>query len=230
MLESLKEEVLRANLDLFKHDLVTFTWGNASGIDRKTDLVVIKPSGVDYDRMVIEDMIVVDLDGNLVEGNYKPSSDTATHLVLYRSYPTIGGIAHTHSTYATSWAQACKDIPAYGTTHADYFYGSIPCAGTLTKEAIVEDYERNTGRLIVETFTNRQLDVKAVPGIILSNHGPFSWGKDADDAVHNAVVMEEVAKMALFTKQINADVQDIPSELLEKHYYRKHGAGAYYGQ
>ncbi len=227
MLKNLKKDVCQANLDLVQHGLVLFTWGNVSGIDRKKGLVVIKPSGVSYDNMKPDDMVVVDLDGKVVEGNYKPSSDTATHLVLYRSFSEIGGIVHTHSEWATIWAQSGKPVPALGTTHADYFYGNIPCTRKLTKEEIASAYEVETGNVIVETFHN--LDANAVPGILVNNHGPFAWGKDAHDAVHNAVVMEAVCKMAYYTLKIN-QVPAIDQELLDKHYLRKHGKNAYYGQ
>ena len=228
MLEQLKKEVYEANMLLPKYGLVTFTWGNVSGIDRESGLFAIKPSGVEYDQLTPEDMVIVDLNGNVVEGKYKPSSDTPTPLELYKAYPEIGGVVHTHSSYATSWAQAKRGIPCYGTTHADYMYGEIPCARSLTAEEINSEYEKNTGLLIIETFKDR--DVMAVPAVLCSNHGPFSWGKDAHEAVHNAVVLEEVAKMAYRTEIINKDVQPAPSVLQDKHYYRKHGANAYYGQ
>ena len=230
MLERLKKEVLEANLDLPKHGLVTFTWGNVSGIDRQTGLVVIKPSGVPYDELRIDNLVVVDLDGNIVEGTFRPSSDTPTHLALYRAFPQIGGIVHTHSPLATSWAQAGRAIPALGTTHADYFYGEIPCTRTLTQEEIERGYELETGNVIIETFEKEGLDPVAMPGILLSGHAPFSWGKNADQAVHNAVVLEEVAKMALNTYMLNAQIKPIDQFLLDKHYLRKHGANAYYGQ
>lgn len=230
MLEELKKEVCAANLLLPKYGLVTFTWGNVSAIDRASGLFVIKPSGVEYDGMSPEDMVVMDLDGNRVEGRYKPSSDTPTHLELYRAFPEIGGVVHTHSSYATSWAQAGRDIPCYGTTHADYFYGAIPCLRCLTKEEIEEAYEANTGHLIVNEFRRMNKDVVAVPGTLCKNHGVFSWGRDAHDAVHNAVVIEEVAKMAYRAEVINPEVQPAPQELQDKHYFRKHGANAYYGQ
>jgi L-ribulose-5-phosphate 4-epimerase len=230
MLQRLKEEVLEANLQLPKHGLVTFTWGNVSGIDRQTGLVVIKPSGVPYDELRIDNLVVVDLDGNIVEGTFRPSSDTPTHLALYRAFPQIGGIVHTHSPLATSWAQAGKAIPALGTTHADYFYGEIPCTRTLTQEEIERGYELETGNVIIETFEKEGLDPVAMPGILLSGHAPFSWGKNADQAVHNAVVLEEVAKMALNTYMLNPQIKPIDQFLLDKHYLRKHGANAYYGQ
>lgn len=230
MLEELKKQVYEANMKLPKHGLVTFTWGNVSGIDRKSGLFVIKPSGVDYDELVPEDMVVMDLDGNRVEGNYKPSSDTATHLELYKAFPAIGGIVHTHSSYATSWAQAGRSIPCYGTTHADYIYGEVPCLRCLNKEEIEEAYEENTGHLIVSEFKRLNKDPMAVPAVLCKNHGPFAWGKNAMDAVHNAVVLEEVAKMAYRTEIINPKAVPAPSELQDKHYFRKHGANAYYGQ
>ena len=230
MLEELKRLVCDANLLLPRYGLVTFTWGNVSGIDRERGLAVIKPSGVNYDGMTPEDMVVVDLDGKVVEGKWKPSSDTATHVELYKAFPSIGGIVHTHSSYATSWAQAGRDIPCYGTTHADYFYGDIPCLRCLTKEEIEEAYERNTGLLIVSEFARLGRDPAAVPGCLCKNHGPFTWGKDPSEAVHNAVVLEEVAKMAYRCEQIEAQVKPAPQELQDKHYLRKHGKNAYYGQ
>ena len=230
MLEELKKQVYEANMKLPKHGLVTFTWGNVSGIDRKSGLFVIKPSGVDYDELVPEDMVVMDLDGNRVEGNYKPSSDTATHLELYKAFPAIGGIVHTHSSYATSWAQAGRSIPCYGTTHADYIYGEVPCLRCLNNEEIEEAYEENTGHLIVSEFKRLNKDPMAVTAVLCKNHGPFAWGKNAMDAVHNAVVLEEVAKMAYRTEIINPKAVPAPSELQDKHYFRKHGANAYYGQ
>ena len=225
MLEELKKQVYEANMKLPYYGLVTFTWGNVSGIDRKSGLFVIKPSGVDYDELVPEDMVVMDLDGNRVEGDLNPSSDTPTHLELYKAFPEVGGIVHTHSSYATSWAQAGRSIPCYGTTHADYIYGEVPCVRCLTKEEIEAAYEENTGHLIVNEFARM-----AVPAVLCRNHGPFAWGKDAMDAVHNAVVLEEVAKMAYRTETINPKVGAAPAELQDKHYFRKHGAGAYYGQ
>lgn len=230
MLEGLKAAVLKANLSLPKYHLVTFTWGNVSGIDREKGHVVIKPSGVEYDEMEAEHLVVVDLDGNVVEGNLRPSSDTPTHLALYRAFPAIGGIVHTHSPWATSWAQAGLPIPVLGTTHADYFYGEIPCTRELTKEEITQDYEWETGEVIIETFQKNGLDPAAVPGILVYNHAPFCWGEDAHQAVHHAVVLEEVAKMALHTHQLNPDVRPMSQNLLDKHYLRKHGADAYYGQ
>ena len=230
MLEELKKEVYEANMLLPHYELVTFTWGNVSGIDREKGLFVIKPSGVDYDKLTPDDMVVMDLCGNRVEGRYNPSSDTATHLELYKAFPEIGGVVHTHSSYATSWAQAGRSIPCYGTTHADYIYGEVPCVRCLTKEEIDEAYETNTGKLIVSEFKRSKKEIMAVPAVLCKNHGPFTWGKDAKDAVHNAVVLEEVAKMAYRTESINSKVEPAPQELQDKHYYRKHGAGAYYGQ
>lgn len=230
MLEELKKKVYEANMELPARKLVTFTWGNVSGIDREKGLVVIKPSGVDYEVMKPEDMVVLDLDGNIVEGNMKPSSDTPTHIELYKAFPNIGGVVHTHSPEATSWAQAGRDIPLYGTTHADYFYGAIPCARSLTKEEIDEAYEKNTGLVIIETFKKREIDPDYTPGVLCTNHGVFSWGTDPDNAVHNSVVMEEVAKMALRTELLRPGVQPAPDYLKDKHFFRKHGANAYYGQ
>jgi len=226
----LKEEVLEANLALPKHDLVTFTWGNVSGIDRNAGLVVIKPSGVPYDALAIEDLVVVDLEGNVVEGNLRPSSDTPTHLALYRALPEIGGIVHTHSPWATSWAQAKRAIPAFGTTHADYFYGEIPCTRELSDEEIETAYELETGNVIIETLNELHLEPVAVPGVLVANHAPFCWGKDADEAVHNAVVLEEVAKMGIHALKLNPGLAPIKQSILDKHYLRKHGENAYYGQ
>lgn len=230
MLEELKKQVYKANMELPRYGLVTFTWGNVSGIDKERGLFVIKPSGVDYDKLTPEDMVVMDLQGNKIEGHYKPSSDTPTHLELYKAFPEVGGIVHTHSSYATSWAQAGRGIPCYGTTHADYIYGEVPCLRCLTKEEIGEAYEENTGDLIVNEFLRMERDPMAVPAVLCKNHGPFAWGKDAMDAVHNAVVLEEVAKMAYRTETINPKVLPAPRELQDKHYFRKHGANAYYGQ
>ncbi len=230
MLESLKQEVLEANLLLPKHQLVTFTWGNVSGIDREQNLVVIKPSGVPYETLKAEDLVVVDLEGNVVEGGLRPSSDTPTHLALYKAFPEIGGVVHTHSPWATSWAQAGRPIPALGTTHADYFYGEIPITRELTLEEVDRAYELETGNVIIETFRTRGIDPVAMPGVLVFNHAPFSWGESADQAVHNAVVIEEVAKMALQTFQLNPAVQPISQYILDKHYLRKHGKNAYYGQ
>lgn len=220
MLEALKEKVFQANLDLVKHGLVIFTWGNVSAIDRQSGLVVIKPSGVEYDAMKAEDMVVVDLDGNIVEGNLNPSSDTPTHLVLYKAFPQIGGVVHTHSTYATSWAQAGMDIPNIGTTHADYFYKGIPCTDDMTEEEVMGNYELETGNVIVKRFNG--MNPVHTPGVLVKNHGPFSWGKDAHEAVHNAVVMEQVAKMANIAYSINPNLTMNPL-LIEKHFSRKHG-------
>ena len=213
-----------------KHGLVTFTWGNVSGIDREKGLFVIKPSGVDYDKLSPEDMVVMDLDGNKVEGRYKPSSDTPTHVEIYRGFPEVGGVVHTHSSWATSWAQAGRGIPCYGTTHADYMYGEIPCVRTLTQEEIDAGYEKNTGVLIVDYFKANNIDVVAMPAVLCKNHGPFAWGKDAHEAVHNAVVLDEVAKMAARCELINPKNKPAPQELQDKHYFRKHGSNAYYGQ
>ncbi|MBQ2575656.1 MAG: L-ribulose-5-phosphate 4-epimerase [Lachnospiraceae bacterium] len=228
MLEELKQQVYEANMLLPRYNLVTFTWGNVSGIDREKNLFVIKPSGVPYEELIPEDMVVMDLEGNKVEGDLNPSSDTATHLELYKAFPSIGGIVHTHSPYAVAWAQAGKDIPCFGTTHADYFYGDIPCARNLTTEEIAAGYEQNTGKVIIETFADRNPDY--VPGVICRNHGPFAWGKDAMEAVHNAVVLEEVAKMDLFTIKIDPDTDEAPENIRVKHFMRKHGPNAYYGQ
>ena len=228
MLEILKKEVYEANMELPKRGLVTYTWGNVSGVDRERELFVIKPSGISYDELKPEDMVVMDLKGNKVEGRYNPSSDTATHLELYLAFPEIGGIVHTHSPAATSWAQAGRGIPCYGTTHADYFYGEIPCARSLTEEEVKNDYEKNTGLVIIETFLN--LNPSYVPGVLCKNHGPFTWGKDAAEAVYNSVVLEEVAKMNLMTELLNKDMTSAPQYLQDKHFLRKHGPDAYYGQ
>lgn len=228
MLEKLKQDVYEANLLLPQYDLVTFTWGNVSAVDRESGYFVIKPSGVGYDAMTPGDMVVVDLEGRVVEGRLNPSSDTPTHAVLYRAFPEIGGVVHTHSRWATAWAQAGRGIPCYGTTHADYFYGEIPCARDLTEEEIREGYETNTGKVIVETFTG--LDPAAIPGVLCSHHGPFTWGRDAKDAVHNAVVLETVAEMGAVCERLSPAAQPVPKAQLDKHYTRKHGAGAYYGQ
>ena len=230
MLEQLKKEVYEANMELPKRGLVTYTWGNVSGIDREAGLFVIKPSGVDYEKLSPEDMVVLDLEGNVVEGKYRPSSDTATHLELYKKYPEIGGVVHTHSPWATSWAQASREIPCYGTTHADYFYGTIPCARNLTKEEIDAGYEKNTGTVIIETFEGLGINPMYTPGVLCANHGPFTWGKDAHDAVHNSVVLEEVAKMAAQAEVINPKLKLAPQEMQDKHFFRKHGENAYYGQ
>lgn len=227
MLEFLKEKVFKANLDLVKHGLVIFTWGNVSAIDRDKQLVVIKPSGVSYDLMKVEDMVVVDLNGNVVEGKLKPSSDTPTHIELYKAFPDIGGVVHTHSTYATAWAQAGCDIPNIGTTHADYFSEAIPCTRMMTQPEVEGDYEKETGKVIIERF--QSINPVHVPGVLVCNHGPFSWGKDADDAVHNAVVMEQCAKMATISLSVNPELKMNPY-LINKHFLRKHGPNAYYGQ
>ncbi|MBR6521397.1 MAG: L-ribulose-5-phosphate 4-epimerase [Oscillospiraceae bacterium] len=229
MLEALKEQVWKANLALPKHGLVTFTWGNVSGIDREAGLVVIKPSGVDYETMTADDMVVLRLsDGEKVEGKWKPSSDTPTHLALYRTFENIGGIVHTHSRWATSWAQAGRGIPAYGTTHGDYFYGEIPCTRKMTPAEIGGEYELETGNVIIETFDGKSPD--EIPSVLVNSHGPFAWGKDADEAVHNAVVLEELAFMAFHAEALNPKVNTMQQELLDKHYLRKHGKNAYYGQ
>ena len=230
MLIELKEMVYEANMELPRRGLVTYTWGNVSGIDRERGLFVIKPSGVPYEELDPEMMVVMDLDGNQVGGRLRPSSDTPTHLELYRAFPEIGGIVHTHSTHATAWAQSGRAIPCYGTTHADYFYGEIPCARNLTTEEINEAYEKNTGLVIIETFETRGIKPMYTPAVLCANHGPFTWGKDAAEAVHNAVVLEEVAKMARNTELINPKVKPAPDCIKEKHFYRKHGANAYYGQ
>ncbi|KML30884.1 L-ribulose-5-phosphate 4-epimerase [Priestia aryabhattai] len=230
MLDKLKEEVFQANLDLPKHGLVKYTWGNVSAVDRDSGLFVIKPSGVTYEKMTAQDMVVVDLDGRVVEGELNPSSDTLTHAVLYKHYPEIGGIAHTHSTWATIWAQAGLDVQAMGTTHADTFYGSVPCARFLTEKEVSDGYEVETGKVIIETFEKRGLDVLAVPGILLQGHGPFTWGKDAKTAVMNSVVLDEVSKMNFFTQKLNGLAEELPQRILDKHYLRKHGQNAYYGQ
>ena len=230
MLEELRKAVWEANMELPRRNLVTYTWGNVSGIDREKGLIVIKPSGVEYEDLTPEKLVIVDLDNNIVEGDLNPSSDTKTHVELYRAFPTLGGIVHTHSPHAVAWAQAGRDIPCYGTTHADYFYGPVPCARSLTAEEVEEDYERNTGKVIIETFTERGLDPKAVPGVICRNHGPFTWGKDAAQAVYHAVVLEEVAKMAMYTVTIDPNTPSAPQHVQDKHYMRKHGPNAYYGQ
>lgn len=228
MLESLKQEVLEANLLLPKHGLITFTWGNVSGIDRESGLVVIKPSGVSYDGMTVEDMVVVDLQGKVVEGKWKPSSDTPTHLALYRAFPKMGGIVHTHSRWATSFAQAGLPIPAMGTTQGDYFYGDIPCTRKMTPAEIAGEYELETGNVIIETF--KDIDPMTIPAVLVHSHGPFTWGTDAMNAVHNAVVLEEVAFMDYHALSMNPGAGRMQQELLDKHYLRKHGANAYYGQ
>lgn len=230
MLEELKKQVYEANMELPRRGLITYTWGNVSGIDRETGYFVIKPSGVDYDKLTADDMVVMDLEGNKIEGKYKPSSDTATHIELYKKYKEIGGIVHTHSPEAVAWAQAGRDIPLYGTTHADYFLGAIPCTRSLTKGEIDGEYEKNTGLVIVETFEERGIKPEYTPAVLCANHGPFTWGKDAAEAVHNAVVLEEVAKMARNTEALNPNVKPASEAIKEKHFYRKHGANAYYGQ
>lgn len=228
MLAELKRSVLQANQALPKHGLVTFTWGNVSGFDHEKELVVIKPSGVEYEDLNLEDMVVVDLEGNVIEGDLKPSSDTPTHLALYKDFAGVGGIVHTHSPYATIWAQAGKGLPAYGTTHADYFYGEVPCTRKLTKEEIYNNYEEETGNVIKETIGG--MDPLSLPGVFVHGHAPFNWGKDPNNAVHNAVVLEEIARMGLNTLLLNPDTSPIDSDLLDKHYLRKHGEKAYYGQ
>ena len=228
MLEELKESVLKANLELVNRGLVMYTWGNASAIDRKSGLLVIKPSGVDYNVMTAEDMVVVDLEGNKIEGELNPSSDTATHIELYKAFSEVGGIVHTHSTWAVAWAQAGLDIPCYGTTHADYFYGAIPCTRALTEKETEEAYEKNTGLAIKEAFKDK--NPIYVPGVICKNHGPFAWGENADEAVYHAAVLEETAKMAAVTKMINPDASEAPTHILDKHFMRKHGSNAYYEQ
>ena len=229
--EALREQVYEANMLLPRHGLVTFTWGNVSGIDRARGLVVIKPSGVEYEALTPRDMVVLDLEsGRVVEGGLNPSSDTRTHLELYRAFPDLGGVVHTHSPSAVAWAQAGRDIPCYGTTHADYFYGPVPCARQLTQAEIDEDYEKNTGAVIVETFRRRGLDPMHLPGVICSSHGPFTWGKDAAQAVYHAVVLEEVAKMAILTREVDPSASPAPQRVQDKHFLRKHGPAAYYGQ
>ena len=230
MLELLKEQVCKANLELPKYGLITFTWGNVSGIDREKGLVVIKPSGVSYDNMTADDMVVVDLEGNIVEGRYKPSSDTPTHIALYKAFPSLGGVVHTHSRWATTFAQMGKGIPALGTTHGDYFYGEIPCTRKMTPEEIGGEYELETGNVIIETFNERGIDAAQVPAVLVYSHGPFAWGTDPMDSGHNAVVLEELAFMAYHTMQLRPDIEPMQQELLDKHYLRKHGANAYYGQ
>lgn len=228
MLEDLKEKVYQANLELVKQNLVMYTWGNASGIDREKGLIVIKPSGVSYENMQASDMVVVDFRGNIIEGKLKPSSDTLTHIELYKNFKDIGGIVHTHSKWATQWAQAKREIPAYGTTQADYFYENIPCTRELTKNEVDSDYERNTGNVIVETFKDK--DYMATPGILCGGHGPFAWGKNPMNAVYHASVLERCAEMAYFTEQISGKKEQIPKYLSDRHYFRKHGKNAYYGQ
>lgn len=226
----LREAVYEANMLLPQYRLVTFTWGNVSQLDREKGVVAIKPSGVDYDKLRPEDMVVLDLQGNVVSGRLNPSSDTKTHLALYNAFPQIGGIVHTHSPNAVAWAQAGEDIPCYGTTHADYFYGSIPCARDLTQQEIDEDYEANTGAVIIETFRQRGVNPSYVPAVVCRSHGPFTWGKDAAQAVYHSVVLEEVAKMAILTRQVHGDPVSAPQRIQDKHFLRKHGPNAYYGQ
>jgi L-ribulose-5-phosphate 4-epimerase len=230
LLEKLKQEVLEANLMLPKHGLVTFTWGNVSGIDREKGLFVIKPSGIPYEKLKAEDLVVLDLKGNVVEGQLRPSSDTPTHIALYNAFPSIGGIVHTHSPWATSWAQAGRPIPALGTTHADYFYGEIPCTRKMTDGEIQGDYELETGNVIIEAFKNKEINPNYMPSVLVHSHAPFCWGINAGNAVHNAVVIEEVAKIAYQTRILNQGVVQMNQALLDKHFLRKHGANAYYGQ
>ena len=230
MLKSLREAVYEANMELPRRGLVTYTWGNVSAVDRAAGLMVIKPSGVEYEDLSPDKLVVLDLDGRRVEGSLNPSSDTRTPLELYRAFPEIGGIVHTHSAHAVAWAQAGRDIPCFGTTHADYFYGPVPCARALSPEEVEDDYEGSTGRVIVETFRERGLNPVHVPGVICRSHGPFTWGRDATQAVYHAAVLEEVAKMAIFTVQINPEALPAPQHVLDKHFMRKHGPNAYYGQ
>ena len=230
MLEQLKKAVYEANMELPRRGLVTYTWGNVSGIDRESGLIVIKPSGVEYEDLRPEDLVVLNLDGEVVEGTLNPSSDTRTHIELYKAFPQLGGIVHTHSPYAVGWAQAGEDIPCYGTTHADYIYGPVPCARHLTQEELDEDYEKNTGKVIIEKFTERGLDPVAVPAVICHSYGPFTWGKSPAQAVYNAVVLEEVAKMAAYTRIVKPAAEPAPQHIVNKHYMRKHGPNAYYGQ
>jgi len=231
MLEQLKQQVLEANLSLPRYGLVTFTWGNVSAIDRESGLMVIKPSGVSYALMTVDDMVVVELEsGKVVEGSKRPSSDTDTHRALYLAWPQIGGIVHTHSRHATIWAQAGRDIPAWGTTHADDFYGNIPCSRKMLQAEIVDRYEWQTGQVIVETLRQRDISPLEIPAVLVNSHGPFAWGKTADDAVHSAVVLEEVAYMAIFSQQLAPELPQMQQDLLDKHYLRKHGANAWYGQ
>ena len=228
MLEELKQRVYEANMELQQHHLVIYTWGNVSGVDREHGLMVIKPSGIPYEKLTPQKMVTVNFEGRVFEGDLNPSSDTPTHLQLYINFPNIGGVVHTHSSWATAWAQAGQGIPCYGTTHADYFYGEIPCTRPLTKDEVEDEYELNTGKVITEQFAN--LKYPDCPGVLVANHGPFTWGKDPFDAVHNSVVLEEVAKMASVSRQINPSLAEAPRHLLDKHYYRKHGPGSYYGQ
>ena len=230
MLEELKERVYKANMELPEKGLILYTWGNVSGIDREKGLIVIKPSGVEYNGMKASDMVVVDLFGNVVEGDLNPSSDTATHIELYKAFEEIGGIVHTHSTWATIWAQSGRDIKAYGTTHADYFYGPVPCTRKMKKEEIEGEYEKETGKVIVETYKERNLNPLYVPGVLVYSHGPFTWGKSPEEAVHNSVVLEEIGRMAASMEMFNEKTESMQQELLDKHFLRKHGANAYYGQ
>ena len=230
MLEKLKQQVYEANMELPRRGLVTYTWGNVSGIDRGKNLFVIKPSGVEYDALTPDMLVVMDLDGNKVEGNLNPSSDTKTHLELYKAFPELGGIVHTHSTYAVAFAQARRDIMPLGTTHADYFYGPVPCTRELTPDEVAGDYEKNTGKVIVETFRERGLDPEHMPGVLCASHGPFTWGKDAAEAVYHAAVLEEISRMAILTLTIAPQAQPAPQYVLDKHFQRKHGPNAYYGQ
>ncbi|WJV60789.1 L-ribulose-5-phosphate 4-epimerase [Pectobacteriaceae bacterium C52] len=231
MLDEIKNQVLEANLALPRHHLVTFTWGNVSAVDRQQGLMVIKPSGVEYDVMTVNDMVVVELEtGRVVEGSKKPSSDTDTHRVLYLAFDSIGGIVHTHSRHATIWAQSGHDLPAWGTTHADYFYGAIPCTRLMTDDEINGHYERETGQVIVETFHQRHLSPTDIPAVLVNSHGPFAWGSDAHNAVHNAVVLEEIAYMGIFSRQLTPTLEPMQQTLMDKHYLRKHGKNAYYGQ
>ncbi len=230
MLETLKQAVFKANIELVNQGLVIYTWGNVSGIDRESGLVVIKPSGVDYEKMTAEDMVIVDLDGHIVEGELRPSSDMPTHLALYKAFDQIKSVVHTHSEWATSWAQSGRSIPCYGTTHSDYFYGEIPCTRKLNETEIKGNYEYETGNVIIETILNKGYQALEIPGVVVFNHGPFTWGKSPSDAVHNARVLEEVSKMAYRTEQLNHSVVSVDQVLLDKHYLRKHGKSAYYGQ
>ena len=230
MLEKLKKEVLEANLELVKHNLVIFTWGNVSGIDREKKLIAIKPSGVSYDEMKVDDIVIVDMEGNVVEGDLKPSSDTPTHIELYKKYEEINGVVHTHSTWATGWAQAKIDVRPLGTTHCDYFYGEIPCTRELRKEEVEENYEKNTGLVILEELEVRKIKPLSIPGVLVASHGPFLWGKDPKNAVHNAVVLEAVSKMNFISQSLSPNVDRINDYILDKHYLRKHGEKAYYGQ
>lgn len=228
MMEELKERVYKANLELVKQGLVVLTWGNVSGIDREKGLIAIKPSGVSYDKLTVSDIVIVDLDGNIVEGKLKPSSDTPTHIELYKAFKDIGGVVHTHSINATSFAQSGCEIIPFGTTHADHFYGSVPCARGLTQNEIEGEYEKNTGKVIIETF--KELDYNAIPAVLVKNHGPFTWGNSPEKAVENAVALEAVAEMCLKTMRINSNVEKVDDYLLDRHYFRKHGKNAYYGQ